>query len=204
MNYFDELKKIISNLDQDQLNECLSLIRNSVRSPNIGPKILESEILRPSISNDTHKHQATNLDRRIFICGNGGSASSANHIACDFQKGLGLNCQSLCENMAIFSAWSNDTSYEEVFSNQLKVLGKKGDLLILLSGSGNSPNILHAEKIAKELDIITTGWCMSDGKLLKIVDYPLEIKTDSMQVAEDCHMIIGHYIYLEILKNISQ
>jgi D-sedoheptulose 7-phosphate isomerase len=201
MNYFDALKKTISNLDQDQLDECLSLIRNSVRSPNIGPKILESEILGPSISNDTH--QAMNLDRRIFICGNGGSASSANHIACDFQKGLGLNCQSLCENMAIFSAWSNDTSYEEVFSNQLKVLGKPGNLLILLSGSGNSPNILHAAKIAKELGITTAGWCMSDGKLLKIVDHPLEIKTDSMQVAEDVHMVVGHYIYLELLKNLQ-
>jgi D-sedoheptulose 7-phosphate isomerase len=181
MNYFDELKKTISNLEQYQLDKCIATIRNAVKGPG-----------------------------RFFILGNGGSAASANHIACDFQKGLKINCISLSENTAILTAYGNDEDFSDIFHQQLSVLAQHGDFCILLSGSGNSPNCLKAAEICKKLGVQTIGICMgpsykdgqmSSGKLLQMVNIPIQIPTTSMQVAEDCHMVIGHYMYLELLNN---
>ena len=99
--------------------------------------------------------------KTIYICGNGGSAGNANHIANDliFAAGKknkkGLKVESLASNPAILTCLANDIGYENIFSEQLKVKGAKGDLLILLSGSGNSKNIINAVKMAKKLDILT-------------------------------------------------
>lgn len=202
MNYFEELSNTLSRLDKDEHGffhaEVVSLHTELIKKCSERDGWSKTNLIDPRGEKGPQP--------RIFIAGNGGSASSANHLTCDFQKGLGLDCHSLCSNMALITAWSNDTNYEEVFSNQLMSLGKKGDLVLLLSGSGNSPNILKAAETAAYLGITSLGWCRTGGQLLKNVDYPLEIPIDkehpaSMQIAEDIHMILGHRIYLEILKN---
>tara|TARA_B100000787_G_scaffold159307_1_gene137314 strand:+ start:4 stop:594 length:591 start_codon:yes stop_codon:yes gene_type:complete len=146
-------------------------------------------------------------NKRIFICGNGGSAGNANHIANDliFAAGKnnkkGLNIESLSSNSSIITCLANDIGYENIFSEQLKVKGIKGDLLIVLSGSGNSKNIINVVKMARKLGLFTFAILgFNGGKCKKIVDSYIHYQVNDMQISEDMQMIVFNICIQELMK----
>jgi D-sedoheptulose 7-phosphate isomerase len=137
--------------------------------------------------------------RSIFLCGNGGSAANAMHIANDFlclgSKGKGAKVIALPANQAILTCLANDTGYDNIFASQLEQLGAAGDILIALSGSGNSPNILKAIITAKRMGMSTCAILGFDGgKCLNAADIPIHFPVNDMQVAEDLQLIVGHML----------
>lgn len=144
-------------------------------------------------------------DKTIFIAGNGGSAGTASHMACDLGKtvlidSLGdkayrLRVISLTDNVPLITALANDYGYEYIFSEQLKSFGRSGDMLIVLTGSGNSPNIIQAVLTAKSLGINTYGLLgFGGGKVKEILDDMLFIDSRDYGLVEDAYLIIGHLI----------
>ncbi len=140
-------------------------------------------------------------ERHIFLCGNGGSAANAIHIANDFlypiakDKGKGVKVTALTANQAVLTCLGNDIGYENIFSFQLETLGKEGDVLIVLSGSGNSPNILNAIDTAKRKRMNTYGILgFNGGKCLGLVDVPIHFAVNDMQISEDLQLITGHML----------
>jgi D-sedoheptulose 7-phosphate isomerase len=148
----------------------------------------------------------------IFIIGNGGNASTASHIACDLQKGLWQNIEtswsnvsSLSDNIALFTAWANDYDFESVYSRQLEQIATEGDILIALSASGNSHNIVHAVGQAILMNIDTIGISgFNSTPLSRKVKYPIIIESEDMQIIEDATLIIGHFIFKELSRRIAQ
>ena len=139
--------------------------------------------------------------RQVFLCGNGGSAANAIHLANDLLYGVdkpagrGLRVTALSANPAVMTCLANDVSYADVFSQQLAVLARAGDVLIVLSGSGNSPNIVRALEKARELAMTSFAILgYSGGKSLALADHPIHFSVDDMQVAEDLQMIVGHMV----------
>lgn len=145
---------------------------------------------------------------KIFLCGNGGSAANCNHIENDFlcvlpryKKYKKLYIRSLASNPANLTCIANDYSYEEIFSKQIFTLGKKGDLLIVLSGSGNSRNVIEAIKLAKKIKINTFSIVGYDGgKCKRISNNFLHIKINDMQICEDFQLIIFHICLKYLLR----
>ena len=157
--------------------------------------------------------QAYKNNRNIFIIGNGGSATTASHFSCDLAKGTirDLNDKSekrfkvtpLTTNIATMTAIANDISYDEIFSQQLLNLMSKGDILVALSASGNSKNILSAVETAKKAGLIVLGMTGFDGGRLKdIADYSVIVKSSSYGVVEDMHLIMEH-IMTHCLKRVK-
>ena len=149
-----------------------------------------------------------NREGTVYIIGNGGSASTASHMACDFGKGAScqgrrrLRVMSLTDNVAHMSAISNDISYDAVFVEQLRNLLGKGDLLIGISASGNSPNLLKAFDYAGELNLPTLALVGFDGgKMGQIASCSIHVNTKSYGIAEDVHLIVNH-IWTEMLKEL--
>ena len=127
--------------------------------------------------------------KNVFLCGNGGSAGNAIHI----EKIPGLKVTALTANPAVLTCLGNDIGFENIFSYQLKVKANKNDILIALSGSGNSPNILSAIKTANKIGLKTFGiLAFSGGKCKDIVNHPIHFEVNDMQIAEDIQLIIGH------------
>jgi len=136
---------------------------------------------------------------QVFFCGNGGSAANAIHLANDFiygvdkPRGIGLRVNALPANQAVATCLGNDEGYDKIFSAQLAVLGRPGDVLVCLSGSGNSPNILKAMEQAKNMGIDTVAILgYSGGKAKAMADLPLHFAIDDMQISEDLQQIVGH------------
>lgn len=139
--------------------------------------------------------------RTVFIFGNGGSAATATHFACDLSKGTiasgkpRIKAISLCDNMALLCAWANDTAYEHVFAGQLENLVEPGDVVIGISGSGNSPNVLNAMALAKAKGAATVGFSgFNGGKLKDMVDIPVVVPNHCMEQIEDVHLLLEHMI----------
>ena len=169
-NYTERLKSAFDTLDRNQINDVM----------NILIKTYENE-------------------GNIFIFGNGGSASTASHYVCDFNKGVSIKLKKkfrfvcLNDNVATVMAIANDCGYENVFSMQLEGKLKKGDVIFAISGSGNSKNVIKAVEYAKEQGnkiISLTGY--SGGRLLELSDYPIHVNVNDMQIAEDVHMMLCH------------
>ena len=144
---------------------------------------------------------------QVFISGNGGSATNANHLANDFlygispEDGKGMKVHSLCANVAVNTCLANDTGYENIFSKQLIALANANDILIVFSGSGNSPNVVEAVRMAKTLGMKTHAILGFDGgKCKELADNPIHIPIDNMQVAEDFQMMIGHILMLDLKR----
>lgn len=149
--------------------------------------------------------------RRIFLCGNGGSAGNAIHLANDFLYGVakrtggGLKVIALSANSAVITCLANDVGYEYIFSEQLAVQAECGDLLIVLSGSGNSSNILNVVKKAREIGVKSYAVLGFDGgECKKIVDVPIHFSVNDMQIAEDLQIIVGHMLMQELYQNRPQ
>lgn len=143
--------------------------------------------------------------KQLFICGNGGSAANAVHLANDYLYGIGakgekaLRVHALSANTAILTCLANDVSYDAVFSEQLKTYGKPGDCLLVLSGSGNSKNILKAIEVAKEMGLHTHAILGFDGgKSKKLADNPIHFEINDMQISEDMQMVVGHMLMQQL------
>ena len=146
--------------------------------------------------------------RKIFVCGNGGSGSNANHIENDFLYGIskvcgnGLICRSLSSNNAVMTCLANDEGYENIFSFPIALEANSDDVLLVLSGSGNSPNIIEAIKKAKSIGMSTYALLgFSGGEAKQIADFPIHFEINDMQVVEDMHMMVAHIISQWIFDN---
>jgi D-sedoheptulose 7-phosphate isomerase len=140
-------------------------------------------------------------DKQVFIMGNGGSAATASHFACDLGKGTLLpdhprfRVIALTDNMPLFSAYANDYGYEHVFREQLASLVRKGDIAIGISGSGNSDNVLNAIEFARAEQATTIGFAGFDGgKLKEMVDICVHVPNHCMEQVEDLHLILEHLV----------
>jgi len=139
--------------------------------------------------------------RQVFLCGNGGSAGNAMHLANDFLYGIsktfgsGLKVHALPANASVLTCLGNDCGYDQIFAMQLAVQAAKGDVLIALSGSGNSPNIVKALEQARKMGVrsyAVLGY--SGGKAKALADVAIHFNIDDMQLAEDLQLIVGHMI----------
>jgi len=146
-------------------------------------------------------NEARSAGRHIFTCGNGGSASTASHFVCDIIKGASFGAQQrfritgLTDNLATLTAYSNDVAYECVFAEQLKNLANPGDVLIGISGSGNSPNLLRAFEYANANGCRTIAMTGRDGgKLGQLAQLNIQVPVPHMGRIEDAHMIVCHMI----------
>lgn len=146
--------------------------------------------------------------RQVFLCGNGGSASNAIHLANDFLYGIdktggrGLRATALPANTAVVTCLANDLAYAEIFARQLATLAAAGDVLIVLSGSGNSPNVVRALEQARGLGLVSFAILgYSGGRCLTLADHAIHFAVDDMQVAEDLQMIVGHMIMQWLSRN---
>ncbi len=144
-------------------------------------------------------------DGTIIVCGNGGSAASASHFACDLAKWTlcegrrRVRALALTDNVALMSAWSNDTHYERVFVEQLAALYRRGDTLVAISGSGNSPNVLRAVEWANAQGATTIGMSGFDGgKLAELARLALIVPNHCMPQVEDVHMSLCHALAVNL------
>jgi len=156
--------------------------------------------------------EAYKKDRKVFILGNGGAASTASHMACDLGKGTlqriydnterRFRVISLTDNVALMTAFANDLSFDDIFVQQLRNLIETDDIVIALSGSGNSRNVVKAVEYAKSCRAITIGILgfKTGGKLGKIVDYSITIDCTHYGPIEDIQLVISHLIAAWIAK----
>ncbi|RKY05337.1 phosphoheptose isomerase [Candidatus Poribacteria bacterium] len=168
--YLDELKSALNSLKAEEIERAVEMI-----------------------------WEAYERGGTIFVIGNGGSASTAAHFACDLGKGTStegrerLRVLSLADNIALLTAWANDTSYEEIFVQQLRNLMRPGDLLIAISASGNSPNVLRAAEYAKSIGCPVLGLTgFGGGKLAKMADHSIVVASDRYGPVEDIHLVLDH------------
>ena len=150
--------------------------------------------------------RAYEAEGTIYVCGNGGSASTASHMANDFNKGISEYVQkkfrfySLTDNVATMLSIANDISYDEMFRFQLQGRLRKEDLVIGISGSGNSMNVVNALTYAREQGVQTVAVCgYSGGKIKEMADVAFHVDINNMQIVEDVHLILNH-----LLMNVLQ
>jgi D-sedoheptulose 7-phosphate isomerase len=184
------------------LSEAINSYLSQVREPlgKLSVEALEKVIYR--LEETRWKGQ------KVFTCGNGGSAATAIHFAADLHKGTmspgkpPIDSESLCGNVAEITAWANDVSYADVFAEAMEGKVKKGSVLIAISGSGKSPNVLNAVKKARAMGTTTIGFTGSDGgKLNEMVDICVTVPSRSMEQIEDIHFVLCHLI-TNCLRNI--
>lgn len=170
--YFEELKKTLEEISLEKVEKVVEII-----------------------------YEAYLKGRQVFIMGNGGSAATASHFACDLSKGTIIEGRdrfkviSLNDNMSLMTALSNDFGYERVFSEQLMNLVSKGDVVIGITASGNSKNILQAIKYAKGIGAVTLGFIgFGGGELKEMVDEHITVSNMSYGQVENIHLILSHAI----------
>ena len=146
-------------------------------------------------------HAAYEQQKTILVMGNGGSGSTASHMVCDMNKGACFHAEkkfrfiSLADSLPMILALGNDVGFESVFVEQVKMYAQPGDVVLGISGSGNSPNVLRAIEYAKKLGCVTIGVCGFDGgKLKSLVDHSFHVRVSDMQIVEDAHMILVHVL----------
>jgi len=145
--------------------------------------------------------EARDQGRTIFVCGNGGSASTASHFACDIVKGASFGyakrfrIMALTDSLPTLTAYSNDVAYEQAFVEQLKNFAQPGDLVMGISGSGNSPNVLRVFEYANSIGCRTLALTGRDGgKLAGLAQLNIQAPVPHMGRIEDAHMIVCHMI----------
>jgi len=173
------------------------------------PELYKADVLRAIETVDLEKvneaiqilTEARDQDRRIFVCGNGGSASTASHFACDMVKGASFNREkrfrimALTDSLPTITAYSNDVHYECVFVEQLKNFAEPGDVVMAISGSGNSPNVLRAVEYGNSIGCRTIALSgRNGGKLGPLAQLNIQASNPHMGRIEDVHMIVMHMI----------
>lgn len=155
--------------------------------------------------------EANRRQCQLFLMGNGGSAATASHFACDLGKGTIVGDQprfrvsALTDNVPLMTAWGNDTSYDNIFAQQLAGLVQPGDLVVGISGSGNSPNVLNAIRLARSRGAVTVGLTGFDGgRLGRLVDYNLHVPSTCMEQVEDVHMVLTHLLCTQIRAHLME
>lgn len=154
-------------------------------------------------------------DRQLFVIGNGGSAATASHLACDLSKTvLGrsgplptkrFRVISLTDNHALVTAWGNDFGFDIVFAEQLRNLARAGDVLLVITGSGNSPNILAAVGAARELGLTSVGLLGFDGGAVRsLLDHAVIAESDHYGYIEDVHMMLTHLVTAYLKQRLSR
>ena len=168
--YFEKEKRTLDLIDKASLSQLLNLLES-----------------------------AREERRQIFIMGNGGSGATASHFCCDFNKGISLSKETryrmicLNDNVPTLLAYANDIGYDEVFVGLLQNYFRPGDVVIGISGSGNSSNVVRAIQWAKEHEGITVALTGYDGGQLKqTAEFGVHVPVDDMQITEDLHMVLGH------------
>lgn len=147
---------------------------------------------------------------RVFLCGNGGSAANAMHLANDLvyavaeRTGAGIDAVALSANPAVLTCLGNDVGYDNIYSEQLAVTGKEGDVLIVFSGSGNSTNVINALETAHNLKMRTVAVLGFDGgKCRNLAQLPIHFEIDDMQISEDVQLMVGHMVMKWLKKEIA-
>ncbi len=181
-NYFSGLSLLLAKIDRDDLVDAFKVVEKKLKQR-----------------------------RTIFLAGNGGSAATASHALVDLNKTIlgyknyrHIRLRAIClsDNTPTLTAIGNDLSFDSIFSESLKNLANPGDLLIVITGSGNSPNIIKALNTAKDLQVETLGLLgFKGGKALKLVNHKVLIKSESFGHIEDAHMIFIHLL-TEYLKTV--
>jgi D-sedoheptulose 7-phosphate isomerase len=156
-------------------------------------------------------------DSSVYLFGNGGSAALASHLACDLGKGTfaphhvplpgvkRFRVLSLADNGPMITAWANDSSYQNIFAEQLANFVQPNDVAFGISGSGNSSNVLLAMDVARAAKAITVGLTgFQGGKLGNMVDHPIIVPADNIQHVEDMHLVIGHIVFLTLQSRICE
>jgi len=179
-DYLNAVSGLLANLPKDDIEKALDLVRD-----------------------------AYDKGKQVFIMGNGGSASTASHLACDLQKGLGgmsekkFKVMALCDSIPVMTAWANDTDYSNIFTQQLATWVNRGDLVIAFSGSGNSPNVINAVELANKKGAVTIGFSgFEGGKLDKIAQHGVVVRSDNMQHIEDVHVVMAHMIFRILMEEL--
>jgi D-sedoheptulose 7-phosphate isomerase len=177
-NYKDDLLNAINRIDLDKVEKATSWLR-----------------------------EARDTDHHIFTCGNGGSASTASHFVCDIVKGASYQREkrfrilALTDSLPTLTAYSNDVNYEAVFVEQLKNFAQSGDVLIAISGSGNSPNVLRAVEYARSIGCKTIGLTGRDGgKLGQAAELNIQVPVQHMGRIEDAHLVVCHMMAYELME----
>jgi D-sedoheptulose 7-phosphate isomerase len=176
---------------------------------NAFPVAYKTDLLRAIDSIDLERvsqaidilKRARDANRQIFVCGNGGSASTSSHFVCDMVKGASFGrstrfrIMALTDSLPTITAYSNDVSYECIFAEQLKNFAHPGDVVMAISGSGNSPNVLRAVEYANSIGCTTIGLTGRDGgRLAPLVQLNIHAANPHMGRIEDVHMIVTHMI----------
>jgi D-sedoheptulose 7-phosphate isomerase len=172
-NYLATLNEVLGELPADTLNDMEADLRDAQRT-----------------------------GKRVFLLGNGGSAATASHLVCDFGKSLSLagrprmKALALTDSTPLITAYGNDISYDVIFAEQLANFVEPGDVVIAISASGNSPNVLKAVELANAAGANTIGWTgFQGGKLKPLCRRCVVVNSDDMQQIEDAHLVIGHAIF---------
>src|ERR1700704_4859091 len=181
--YFDELQQVFVSLPHDTLNQIADTLV-----------------------------KANESGRMVFLFGNGGSAALASHFACDLGKGTAycnggkrLRALSLTDNLPTLTAWANDSSYEDVFSEQLRNFVQPGDVAVAISGSGNSKNVLNALQVAREAGATTLGISgFQGGQMKSLCDICMVVPSNNMQIIEDVHLAMAHSIFRVVYTRMSR
>jgi D-sedoheptulose 7-phosphate isomerase len=170
--YLDRLVDIIGKVDRKELDAAIAAIRGAWLS-----------------------------GKQVITLGNGGSAMTALHFVTDWGKmvylasGRPLRARTLVDNIGLITAYSNDVSYADVFAEQLKNVAQPGDLVVAVSGSGNSENVVRAVAYANEAGCDTLGLCgFSGGRLKELARFAVWVRSDDMQLCEDLHAVFGHIV----------
>lgn len=149
--------------------------------------------------------------RTVFLCGNGGSAANAAHLANDFlygvakRVGAGIKTHALSANAAVLTCLGNDIGYDKIFSHQVGVLAEQGDILIVLSGSGNSANIVEALQVAKTKGVATYAILgYGGGRAKALADVAIHFAIDDMQISEDLQLTVGHMVMQRLYADNSK
>jgi D-sedoheptulose 7-phosphate isomerase len=149
--------------------------------------------------------------RTIYLFGNGGSAALASHFACDLGKGTAngsgkrFQAMALTDNIPMMTAWANDANYEDIFAEQLTNFVRPDDIAFAISGSGKSPNVLKALKVAREANAFTIGLTgFQGGHMKNLCDICLIVPSDNMQIIEDLHLSVTHAVFTALRAKISQ
>ena len=181
--YFEELQRVITSLSHDGIDQMADAL---VKAYEFG--------------------------RVVYTFGNGGSASLASHLACDLAKGTAycnggkrFRVLALTDNLTTLTAWANDSSYEDIFSEQLRSFVQPQDVAFAISGSGNSKNVLNALQVAREAGATTLGISgFQGGQMKALCDICLVVPSNNMQIIEDIHLAMSHSIFRIVYSRMSR
>jgi D-sedoheptulose 7-phosphate isomerase len=181
--YFRELQRVVARLSHDGIDQIADAL-----------------------------YKAYESERIVYTFGNGGSASLASHFACDLGKGTAycnggkrFRALALTDNLSALTAWANDSSYEDIFSEQLRNFVHPQDVAFAISGSGNSKNVLNALEVAREAGATTLGMSGFEGGQIKsLCDICVVVPSNNMQIIEDMHLAMAHSIFRIVYTRMSR